>query len=85
VHEVGSALEHIGCIRKHACRSVCEMGRCARTNASEFERRPMSMIERKGYIRTQSAKINTLKIFTNTNKNNYKYLHTNIYPNSSIA
>jgi hypothetical protein len=51
VCEEGSALERKG-VRSNAFMQecVCEMGYCARTNASVFERRPMSAIERTGYF-----------------------------------
>jgi hypothetical protein len=62
-------------VRSNACMQecVCEIGRCARTNASEFEHRPVSVIKRTGYARTHSANlfiyffyknIYILKIFT---------------------
>jgi hypothetical protein len=68
VCQVGSVLEHTGYIRTHACRSVCEIGRCARTNASEFERRPVSAIKHTGYVRMHSA--NFILLFF-LYKNNY--------------
>jgi hypothetical protein len=58
VCEVGPALERTGFartyrIRSNACvqKCVCEIGRCARTNAGEFERIPVSTFERTGYVR----------------------------------
>jgi hypothetical protein len=50
------AFECTGYVRSYAHRSVCEMGSCARTNASELERKPTSMIERTGYGRSHSAR-----------------------------
>jgi hypothetical protein len=45
------------CVRSHACKSVCVwLGLYARTNANEFERKPMSAIERMAYGRLHSAK-----------------------------
>jgi hypothetical protein len=42
--------------RMHVGVCVCVMGCCGRTDASEFERMPMSAVERTRYVQTQSAK-----------------------------
>jgi hypothetical protein len=60
---------------------VCEIGRCGRTNAGEFERKLVFTVECKRYVRTHVQiyiYFFYTKIFTNTKQNNYKYLHTEI-------
>jgi hypothetical protein len=66
------------------------IGRCGRTNSSEFERSSVSTFKRKKYVRTKSEiffffKQRYLhnKIITNTT-HKLKYLHIeNIYKNTS--
>jgi hypothetical protein len=63
------------------------IGRYARTNASEFERRPVSVIECIGYVRMHSAKIYlfnfffTKKIYTLkiSTTNTQTHIYTHIY------
>jgi hypothetical protein len=68
------------------------LGRCVRPNASEFECRPMSAVERIGYVRTHSVifilffykNIYILKIITTNTQTkiftNYKHKHTSTPP-----